>query len=92
MPEVTLRIRWPDGKEDTCYSPSTTIHEHLTAGESYPLSDFLKRSQTGLDHAARRVEAKFGFRCSSADAQAASIKARAADFSPEETVTCLSIT
>ncbi len=92
MPEVTFRIRWPDGLEDACYSPSTSIRGHLAAGESYALSDFLRRSEAGLEQAARRVEAKFGFRCSSADAQAASIKARAAAFAPEEVVTCLSIT
>ncbi|SHI83881.1 MSMEG_0570 family protein [Palleronia salina] len=92
MPEVRFLIRWPDGREESCYSPSTSIHEHLSAGQSYPLPEFLARSQAGLDQAARRVEAKFGFRCSSADAQAASIRVRAAEFSPEETVTCLSMT
>ena len=92
MPEVMFEIRWPDGSEDACYSPSTAIRDHLSAGQDYPMSEFLARSTAGLDHAARRVEAKFGFRCSSADAQADRIKARAARFSPEETVTCLSMT
>ena len=53
---------------------------------------FLDRSLAGLEIAARRVEAKYGFRCTSADAQAARIAARAAAFSPEETITCLSMT
>lgn len=92
MPEVTFRVRWPDGAEEACYSPSTAIRDHLNAGRSYALSDFLARSTAGLDHAARRVEAKFGFRCTSADAQADRIKARAAAFSPQEIVTCLSMT
>lgn len=92
MPEVTFSIRWPDGTEEACYSPSTVIFEHLNAGQCYALADFLARSETALDEAARRVEARHGFRCSSADAQAARIRTRAAAFSPEETVTCLSMT
>ena len=92
MPEVTFHVRWPDGVEEACYSPSTAITDQLSAGQGYPLADFVARSTTGLDDAARRVEAKFGFRCSLADAQAARIKARAKTFSREEIVTCLSMT
>lgn len=92
MPEVTFRIRWPDGTEDACYSPSTAIRDHLAAGQSYTLPEFLTRCDAGLDLAARRVEAKFGFRCGRADGQAARIRSRAAAFSPEETVECLSMT
>ena len=92
MPEVQFRIRWPDGSEEACYSPSTVIRDHLAAGQAYPLSDFLALSETALDQAALRVQAKLGFRCSNADAQAARIKSRAADFAPEETVPCLSMT
>lgn len=92
MPEVTFCLRWPDGTEETCYSPSTVIREHLTPGVSYPLADFMDRALNGLDQAAQRVEAKCGFRCSSADAQAARIKSRASAYSPEETITCLSMT
>ena len=91
MPEATFRIRWPDGTEEACYSPSTVIFNHLTAGEAYRVDDFHARTRTALDLAARRVEAKFGFRCTSADAQAARIAAAVARYDPEETVTCLSI-
>ncbi|MBJ3762514.1 MSMEG_0570 family nitrogen starvation response protein [Maribius pontilimi] len=92
MPEVDFRIRWPDGSEESCYSPSTAIRTYLSAGKTYALRDFMDRSLAGLDLAARRVEAKYGFRCTSADAQAARLTARAAAFSPEETITCLSMT
>lgn len=92
MPEVHFHIRWPDGTEDTCYSPSTVIRDHLAAGQTYAVSEFLTRSETALDQAALRVKAKLGFRCSNADAQAARIRSRAATFDPEETVTCLSMT
>ncbi len=40
MPEVHFRVRWPGGAEETCYSPSTVILEHLVAGESYAVPEF----------------------------------------------------
>ncbi|WP_019953932.1 MSMEG_0570 family nitrogen starvation response protein [Yoonia vestfoldensis] len=91
MPETIFRIRWPDGTEEDCYSPSTVIHDHLTAGQTYRVDDFAVRSRTALDLGARRVAAKYGFRCSSADAQAAKIATAIARYHPEESVTCLSI-
>lgn len=91
MPETTFRIRWPDGAEEDCYSPSTIIHEHLEAGKLYTMDEFHARSRTALDHAARRVEAKYGFRCSAADAQAAKLARAVTRYKPEEIVTCLSI-
>lgn len=91
MPEVTFRIRWPDGTEESCYSPSTIIQEYLSPRQDYALAEFLERSLKGLDHAARRVEEKFGYRCSSADAQAQTITRRAAQYGKEETVQCLSM-
>lgn len=92
MPEVRFTIRWPDGTEEGCYSPSTAIHQHLTAGTSYPLPDFLARARTGLQAASDRVAAKFGFACSSAMDQLARIEARAATQPSDGQVTCLSIT
>ncbi|MEM6889289.1 MAG: MSMEG_0570 family nitrogen starvation response protein [Pseudomonadota bacterium] len=91
MPKVHFRIRWPDGAEEVCYSPSTVIRDYLSAGQTYQLSDFVERSETALDRAALRVKAKFGHRCSNADAQADRIKDRANAFDPKETVTCLSM-
>ena len=91
MPETIFHIRWPDGTEEECYSPSTVIHDHLKVGQKYRVDDFHTRSRTALDLAARRVEAKFGFRCTSADAQAAKLATAVARYKPEETVICLSI-
>ena len=44
MPAVTIRLRWPNGQETHTYSPSTTIYEHLEAGTSYPMAEFLRRA------------------------------------------------
>lgn len=91
MPEVTFRIRWPDGREEACYSPSSVVREFLAPQTTYSLAEFLERSRTALDRAALRVEAKHGFRCSLADAQAARLAQGATRFSPDEEVLCLSM-
>ncbi|MBF8668236.1 MSMEG_0570 family nitrogen starvation response protein [Pseudomonas putida] len=66
MPAVIIHLRWPDGRETTTYSPSTTIHQHLQAGIRYPLAEFLERAESGLTAASERVKEVKGFYCSSA--------------------------
>jgi uncharacterized repeat protein (TIGR04042 family) len=80
MPEMTFRIRWPDGTEASCYSPSLVMHDHLVAGADYPLADFVTRSTTALEIASRRVRARYGFACTSAMQQQEEILAAAAAF------------
>lgn len=93
MPEVIFHIRWPDGTEERCYSPSTVISQHLSAGQSYPLAEFVSRARAGLTAASDRVAAKYGFACSSAMDQLARIEATARRHSPENApVLCLSLT
>jgi uncharacterized repeat protein (TIGR04042 family) len=75
MPEMRFTIRWPDGTQESCYSPSLVIKDYFSPGEAYPVSDFLTRSRTALTMASERVRAKFGFACTSAAAQLASIEA-----------------
>ena len=64
MPEMLFHVRWPDGETETCYTPSLVVKDHLTAGASYALSDFLARSRTALTMASERVREKYGFSCS----------------------------
>ncbi|KGK25471.1 MULTISPECIES: MSMEG_0570 family nitrogen starvation response protein [Pseudomonas] len=66
MPAVIIHLRWPDGDETTTYSPSTSIYQHLHAGSSYAMAEFLQRAETGLNAASERVKAVKGFYCSSA--------------------------
>ncbi len=80
MPEMHFLVRWPDGKEQTCYSPSLVAREHLEVGRSYAVSGFVERSRTLLTIAAERVRAKYGAYCSAALDQLAQIEARAADY------------
>lgn len=91
MPEVRFKIRWPDGTEESCYSPSTAIQRHLSAGQTYPIKEFLERARAGLNEASDRVAAKFGFACSSAMDQLAHIEATAQNQPSDGHVTCLSL-
>ncbi|NUB45511.1 MSMEG_0570 family nitrogen starvation response protein [Fertoebacter nigrum] len=93
MPEVIFHIRWPDGHEERCYSPSTVIHQHLVAGHSYPLAEFVARARAGLNAASDRVAATHGHPCSRAMGQLARIEAIAARMTTQDaTVFCLSLT
>lgn len=92
MPEMRFTVRWPDGREESCYSPSLVVRDHMAVGESYPLDDFLARSRTALGIASERVQAKYGFPCSRALGQLARIEHAAAGFAsvPDAAVSILS--
>lgn len=78
MPEMHVRLRWPDGTADRVYSPSLVLAEYLEEGATYPLDDFARRTRTALTEASERVRAKYGFPCSRAAASLAGIEARIA--------------
>lgn len=65
---MTFEVRWPDGAVENCYSPSLVMHDHLTAGQSYSVAEFVDRSTAALSEASDRVRAKYGFACTSAAA------------------------
>lgn len=77
MPEMNFTVEWPDGSLQECYSPSLVMHDHLAVGESYPVADFVNRAAAALDEASRRVQQKYGFACTSAQAQRDDILERA---------------
>jgi uncharacterized repeat protein (TIGR04042 family) len=89
MPEMRFRIRWPDDREEVCYSPSLIIKDYFAEGGSYPLPDFLNRSREALEIASERVRAKYGFACSAAMDQLARIEEAALAYSdlPDASVT-----
>jgi uncharacterized repeat protein (TIGR04042 family) len=75
-----FRVRWPDDTVTDCYSPSLVVKEHLEAGRSYPLAEFVERSATALNIGSERVREKYGFACSSAMDQLRRIEELAARF------------
>ncbi|HEY9664930.1 MAG TPA: MSMEG_0570 family nitrogen starvation response protein [Allocoleopsis sp.] len=80
MPELRFQIQWPDGSQETCYSPSLVIKDYLTPEQEYPLSDFLERSRIALQIASDRVQAKYGMPCSLALGQLQRIETKATEF------------
>jgi uncharacterized repeat protein (TIGR04042 family) len=81
MPEMHFTIRWPDGEEARCYSPSLIVREYLEVGRDYPVEEFVGKSREMLNIASERVKAKYGFYCTAAMEQLANIESRAEGFS-----------
>ena len=81
MPVTHFHVRWPDGSETRCYSPSSVVREHLVPGQRYALGDFVHHAREALGIASERVRAKYGFACSQAMDQLADIESTAARFS-----------
>jgi uncharacterized repeat protein (TIGR04042 family) len=80
MPEMRFSIRWPDGTQESCYSPSLVVKDFFAPGETYPLADFVTRARTALTIASERVKVKYGSPCTRALAQLARIEAAADGF------------
>jgi putative flavoprotein involved in K+ transport len=84
MPEMHFKVRWPNGVSEDCYSPSWIIEEYLAVGSEYPVSDFVERVGVALNVASDRVRQKYGFACSSALDQLASIHGTVQALTPGE--------
>lgn len=80
MPEMTVTVRWPDGRMTDCYSPSLVMHDHLTPRTTYRVDDFTRRSATALAEASERVRARYGFTCSASAASLERIRLDAARY------------
>lgn len=80
MPEIRFQIQWPDGSQETCYSPSLIVKKYFEPGHTYALDDFVARSRESLTIASDRVQAKFGFPCSLAIGQLRTIETKAAHY------------
>ena len=80
MPEINFQIQWPDGSQQTCYSPSLVVKEYFNSGETYELSEFLEKSRTALNIASDRVKKAYGFPCSRALTQIQKIETKASEY------------
>ena len=80
MPEINFKIQWPDGTEQSCYSPSLVVKEYFSPGKSYELSEFVAKSRTALEIASDRVRQVYGFPCSRAIGQLKQIETKASEY------------
>ena len=86
MPAMNFEITWPDGRTERCYSPSTVICEHLTAGQSYTVVEFSQRCELALHAASERVAQVYGYACSSAMDQLGRIQQNTSNYQPAQQV------
>ncbi len=92
MPEINFEIQWPDGTQQTCYSPSLVVKQYFSPGEEYQLTEFVEKSRTALNIASDRVKEAYGFPCSRALGQLKQIEFTASKYKnlPEPVVLFLS--
>jgi uncharacterized repeat protein (TIGR04042 family) len=91
MPEMTVTVRWPDGRVEEHYSPSMIMRDHLQPGITYTIEDFAWRAQAALAEASQRVRAKYGFYCMGATESAHRIRELAAAYPSGATVEVLAM-
>jgi uncharacterized repeat protein (TIGR04042 family) len=77
MPERYMLVRWPEGPAQRIYSPSTVVEEFFSAGQKYPVAEFVERSREALLIAGDRVKAAYGYPCGNASRSIAFIEAHA---------------
>ena len=80
MPEIRFQVQWPDGSQESCYSPSLVVQKYFEPGQTYDLDDFVARSRTALNIASDRVQAKYGMPCSLALGQLQAIETKASQY------------
>ena len=80
MPEINFQIQWPDGTKQSCYSPSLVVKQYFNPGETYELTEFVKKSRTALNIASDRVKQAYGFSCSRALGQLKQIESKASEY------------
>ncbi|MFD1383527.1 MSMEG_0570 family nitrogen starvation response protein [Rhodanobacter aciditrophus] len=74
MPVTTFNVRWPDGKQESCYSPSSVIKNYFQIEHEYTVPEFLSVCDQALNEASERVRQKYGYACSSAMDQLSTIQ------------------
>jgi len=84
MPEIYFDVTWPSGRRQRCYSPSSVIEQHLTAGASYRVDEFVCLARDALSAASERVRLKYGFSCSAARDQLRHIETTAGALTASE--------
>ncbi len=89
MPQMYFDVRFPDGQQERCYSPSLIVRELLREHTEYPCYEFMARVRAALTIASARVRAKYGFTCSAAMDQLASLEARARAWDEDASVRVL---
>lgn len=86
MPEVRLTLEWPDGQASELYSPSTVVLDHLRPGDRLTVAELEQRAIVALRQASERVRARYGFACTRADEEEASLRRWVRGYEPSALV------
>ena len=65
MPEMHFDVRWPDGGETRCYSPSLIVRETCRSGSTTRCPSSCPQPHD-VNIGSERVRAKYGYACSAA--------------------------
>lgn len=86
MPEVMLRLHWPDGDASNFYSPSTIVYEFIKPGDTLTIAELEHKGLLALKEASERVRARYGFACTRTDEEAVKLQKRLAMYGRADTV------
>lgn len=91
MPVTYVNIEWPDKQKDRIYSPSSVIEEYFNIGDSLEINHFLTTCNKSLTDASERVRKKFGYACTSAQAESFRISEKCKTYGTSKKVKIISI-
>jgi len=81
MPEVVLKLCWPNGEVSCFYSPSTVVYEFFRPGDTLSIAELEQKGLAALKEASERVRARYGFACTRTDEEALKLKQKIAEYS-----------
>ena len=91
MPVTYVYIEWPDGETDQVYSPSSVVEEYFSPGGSMEIKAFAETCSESLAKASERVRQKFGYACTSAQAEQHRISERCKTFDKSSSVKIIAV-
>ena len=91
MPEVYMRIRWPDDTTDRVYSPSSIIRDFFEENEEMTVAAFEERITNALTRAGERVREVYGMECASAKQELRRLQSATDERADDERVTILNL-
>jgi len=87
MPEVYMRIQWPDDTTDRVYSPSSVIRDFFEEGEEMSVDRFEARITDALTRASERVREVYGMECTSAQQELRRLQAAVSERADDGQIT-----
>lgn len=91
MPVTYVNIEWPNEEEDQLYSPSSVIEDFFTTGSQLTVDEFLRVTHEALTEASERVRKKYGYACTSAQAEIKRVSIKCKEYNATNSVKIIAI-